>query len=234
MKIALCDDENAYITKFKQLILKSYQNTDKLSITEFDSGEKLLEQFQPNRFDVIVLDIEMKELTGLDVAKRIRDSDKSVILVFLTNHQEFAVYGYEFGAFRYILKDLPEMMHIKQLQSIFNQYHQSHITFAVETLNKVYNVSISDIIYFEIFKRIIVLHTQNADYRFYGRLSDIEKDERLINFIKPHKSYYINLAYIDNVEPKTVVMKNGDKIILSRKYKQSFTDRFVSFLTERC
>lgn len=230
----MCDDEKEVLTMLKALITKSYPDADKLRISEFESGEQFLAQFKPNRFDVILLDIEMKELTGLEVAEKIRKTDKAVIIAFLTKHQEFAADGYEVNAFRYLLKGQPEHMYIKQLRSIFNEYHQTHMTFPVRMSNTVYNISVSDILYFEIFKRIIVLHTRTDKLEFNGKLSEVEKDERLVNFIKPHKSYYVNLKYIDNIEPATIIMKNGARIPLSRNCRQFVTDKFVSFLTERC
>lgn len=108
------------------------------------------------------------------------------------------------------------------------------MTFSVQMSNTVFNVSVSDILYFEIFKRTIVLHTRSSKYQFNGKLSEIEKDEKLVNFVKPHKSYYVNLSHIDNIEPTTIIMKNDDKIPLSRNFKQFVTNKFVSFLTTRC
>ena len=100
MRIAMCDDEKKFLTMLKELIANSYPDTTKLCISEFESGEQFLSQFKVNQFDVIILDIEMKALTGLDVAKKIRETDKSVIIAFLTSHQEFAPNGYEVNAFR--------------------------------------------------------------------------------------------------------------------------------------
>ena len=234
MKIAICDDEKKFLNKVKDLIVSNYAAHDKLTICEFESGEQFLSHFKANQYDVIILDIEMKELTGLDVAEKIRETDKSVIIAFLTSHQEFAPKGYEVNAFRYLLKGQPEHMYIKQLRSIFNEYHQSHMTIPVQMSNTVFNVAVSDILYFEIYKRTIVLHTRTNKYQFNGKLSEIEKDERLVNFVKPHKSYYVNLSYIDNIEPTAIIMKNSDKIPLSRNFKKFVTDKFVSFLTARC
>ena len=121
MKIAICDDEKIFLKKMNNLIVSNYANPDKLIICEFESGEQFLSQFKANQFDVIILDIEMKELTGLDVAEKIRETDKAVIIAFLTSHQEFAPNGYEVNAFRYLLKGQPEQMYIKQLRSIFNE-----------------------------------------------------------------------------------------------------------------
>lgn len=145
MKIAICDDEKKFLNKVKKLIVSNYAANDKLTICEFESGEQFLSHFKANQYDVIILDIKMKELTGLDVAEKIRETDKSVIIAFLTSHQEFAPNGYEVNAFRYLLKGQPEHMYIKQLRSIFNEYHQRHMTIPVQMSNTVFNVAVSDI-----------------------------------------------------------------------------------------
>lgn len=234
MRIAIVDNEQDFLSNLKNMINESYPEPDKLNIDEYGSGEEFLGDFQKNVYDVIILDIEMKKLNGLETAEKIRLVDNCVIIVFLTSHQEFALQGYEVNAFRYMLKDQPEPMYHRQLSSIFNEYHQTHLTFPVQAQNVTYNILISEIIYFEVFKRTIVLHTTSKIYEFYGKLNEIEKDERLINFIKPHKSYYVNLAYIDNIEHNAVVMKNQDRVPLSRNLKQFVTDKFLSFLTEGC
>ncbi len=234
MRIAIVDDEADFLTKLKSLLIECNPDSEKMCISEFSSGESLLKDFKKNMYDIIILDIEMNHLSGLETAEQIRVFDKSAILVFLTSHQEFALQGYEVNAFRYMLKSQPESMYKKQLLSIWNEYHQKHMTFPVESKDTLHNVLISNIIYLEVFKRIIVLHTTERDYEFYGKLSDVESDERFLNFIKPHKSYYINLAFVDNIKGNSLVMKNKATVPVSRNLKQFVTDKFLSYLTERC
>lgn len=148
------------------MIYKSYSEIDKLKIWEFTSGEEFLKEFSPMKFDVIILDIEMNELSGLKVAEKIRRTDNSVIIAFMTSHQEFAAKGYEVKAFRYLLKGQPELMYIKQLRSIFDEYHQTHLTFSVRMQNTVFNISVIDIFYFEIFNRTVILHARDKEYKF--------------------------------------------------------------------
>ncbi len=234
MKIAICDDEPSFLIQLKELLNDCCGATDKLMIEEFSSGEELLADFSPNKYDAIILDIEMVGISGIDAAQQIRRSDSGVIIAFLTSHQEFAIHGYEVNAFRYILKGQPEQMFRRQLMSIIGEYHQTHISYPIQCKNELHNISVSSILYFEVFKRTIVLHTEKQQYEYYGRLSDIEKDSRLIGFIKPHKSYYVNLSFIESVKPTEIVMKNGSVIPLSRNLRQYVTDRFLAFLTERC
>lgn len=61
-----------------------------------------------------------------------------------------------------------------------------------------------------------------------------KNDERLIGFVKPHKSYYVNLAFTDHIEADVIIMSNGEKVLLSRNYKQAITEQFLSYITERC
>ena len=234
MRIAICDDEQNFLVQLKQLLSDCCDATDKLTIEEFSSGEELLMNYSLNKYDAIILDIEMGGVNGIDVAQQIRHTDNSVIIAFLTSHQEFAIHGYEVNAFRYILKGQPEQMFRRQLMSIISEYHQTHIAFPVQCRNELHNISVSNILYFEVFKRTIVLHTEKQQYEYYGRLSDIEKDSRLIGFVKPHKSYYVNLSFIESIKPTEIVMKNGSAIPLSRNLRQYVTDRFLAFLTERC
>ena len=74
MKIAICDDDNSFLQNVKFLINKIYSNPDKLSIYEYESGEQFLLQFKPQLYDVIILDIEMCGITGLEVAEEIRNA----------------------------------------------------------------------------------------------------------------------------------------------------------------
>lgn len=233
MRIAICDDEERYISKIRELMTKCCIDSKKLDFYEFKNGEDFLLNYESGKYDIIVLDIEMDELSGLDVAKEIRKTDSTVIIAFLTSHQEFAVDGYEVNAFRYILKGQPDEMYIRQLTSIINEYKQTHITFPVQTKSAVYNISVSDIQYFEVYKRMIVVHSATDKYEFYGKISDIKNDERLIGFVKPHKSYYVNLAFIDHIEADVIIMSNGEKVLLSRNYKQAVTEQFLSYMTER-
>ncbi len=234
MRIAICDDEHSFLVQLKELLNDCCETSDKLTIEEFTNGEELLNDFSPNKYDAIILDIEMGGISGIDVAQQIRRSDSGVIIAFLTSHQEFAIHGYEVNAFRYILKGQPEQMFRRQLMSIIGEYHQNHISYPIQCKNELHNISVSSILYFEVFKRTIVLHTEKQQYEYYGRLSDIEKDSRLIGFVKPHKSYYVNLSFIESVKPTEIVMKNGSVIPLSRNLRQYVTYRFLAFLTERC
>lgn len=127
MNIAICDDEKVFLkqlhTKINSLKIHNCQ------ISEFTSGQELLSNFVKGMYEIVILDVEMPGLNGLETAERIRQTDKSVIISFLTNYSEFAVKGYEVGAFRYILKNQPDYAYMEQLLSVFDEYNTLTVRF---------------------------------------------------------------------------------------------------------
>nr|WP_302511320.1 response regulator [uncultured Ruminococcus sp.] len=107
MNIAIVDDEPVFLKQLHNR-LREMKLPD-CEIHEFTSGRDLLSFYVKGMYEVIILDVEMPDLTGLQTAERIRQIDGSVIISFLTNYAEFAVKGYDVGAFRYILKNQPDL-----------------------------------------------------------------------------------------------------------------------------
>ncbi len=103
MRIAICDDEKTFLVKLKKDISDILNGSD-YELAEFQSGESLLFAYNEQKYDIIILDIEMNGINGLDTAREIRRCDRSAVMAFLTSYESFAVQGYEVKAERYILK----------------------------------------------------------------------------------------------------------------------------------
>lgn len=231
MNVAIVDDEKVFLKelhdKIDSLGMSDYK------VCEFESGESFLSKFEKGKFDIIILDVEMPGINGLETAEKIRESDKTVILSFLTNYSEFAIQGYEVNAFRYILKTQPDYLYMQQLQSIFDEYKQTHKAYAYSNQNMSFRYKLIDILYFEIFNRQILLHTTERNVEYYGNLSDIYEELKGFNFIKPGKSYVVNLEHIKNIDKNFLIMSNGDKILIGRTYKKDVVTRYLNFMSGR-
>ena len=108
INIAICDDDLYYITETKD-ILKSLLSSYSINynIYEFSSGEELLDNY-PQNLDILIMDIQMKLINGMDTARKIREFDTNVEIIFMTSFPEFMQEGYEVKAYRYILKPISE------------------------------------------------------------------------------------------------------------------------------
>ena len=219
MKIAVCDDEMLFLKTLKKQISEIISD-DNYSVFEFFSGEQLIESFQREKFDIVILDIEMDGINGIETARKIRDIDRSVTIAFLTNHENFSIQGYDVDAKRYI-----------QLVALFKDYNQNHKRLNYNKNGKAFSVKVSDIIYFEVLNRKITLHSLNGDYDYYGKISELDNEYRNDGFIKVGKSYLINVAHIKFIDKNDVILKDGTTILLGRNIKNQVVDEYLNYLS---
>ena len=235
MRIAVCDDEKTFLDKLKKDISDILNGSD-YELEEFQSGEELLSVYNEQKYDIIFLDIEMKELNGMDTANFIRKLDKKVTIVFLTNYEKFAVKGYEVGAFRYVLKDQPVQMYKQQLEDIINFVRCLHSDIAVNSNGKIQKISAADIIYIDIFDHTVNLHTVNTNIEFKGRIGDIEKQVSGLNFVKIDRSCLINTEKIRSISGQQITLDGTEQPIVlyaSRKYIKEVKVKFLESFKRR-
>ncbi len=233
MRIAICDDERTYIEKIKNDInsLKTHEN--EFEFSEFESGEAFISEFSKDKYDLIILDIEMKDLNGLQTAEFLRQIDKNVILIFMTSYDKFVYQGYEVNAFRYILKNQPEPIYLKQLSDTIQEYYRNKKYIKVVDNDIEKELLTVDILYIEVYSHQIVIHTFNKEYYQKGKLSDYEKMLEACLFVRSDKSVLINIANIDYIKKNQVYMKNGKILYVSRNHLENITKAFLKFSRSR-
>ena len=230
MKIAICDDEEIFLNKLHKH-LSSILNYEECTIDKFSGGNALLSSFTKYKYDIIILDIEMNGLNGIETAEKIRGVDRNVTIAFLTSHEDFAIQGYNVKAERYILKQQPDYMYQEQIKGLFNDYNQNHKKFRFSNNNSAFSAFLSDIIYFEVFNRQIVVHTLDQNYTIYGNLSELENEYRYDGFIKVGKSFLINAAFIKFIDKNNIILKNGKTLLLGRTIKNQVVEEYLNYLS---
>ena len=233
MRIAICDDERTYIKKIENDInsLKTHEN--EFEFSEFESGEAFISGFSKDKFDLIILDIEMNDLNGLQTAEFLRQIDKNVILIFMTSYDKFVYQGYEVNAFRYILKNQPEPIYFKQLSDTIQEYYRNKKYIKVVDNDIEKELLTVDILYIEVYSHQIVIHTFNKEYYQKGKLSDYEKMLEECLFVRSDKSVLINITNIDYIKKNQVFMKNGKILYVSRNHLEKITKAFLKFSRNR-
>lgn len=233
MRIAICDDERTYIEKIKNDInsLKTHEN--EFEFSEFESGEAFISEFSKDKYDLIILDIEMKDLNGLQTAEFLRQIDKNVIFIFMTSYDKFVYQGYEVNAFRYILKNQPEPIYLKQLSDTIQEYYRNKKYIKVVDNDIEKELLTVDILYIEVYSHQIVIHTFNKEYYQKGKLSDYEKMLEGCLFVRSDKSVLINITNIDYIKKNQVFLKNGKSLYVSRNHLENITKAFLKFSRSR-
>lgn len=230
LRMAIVDDDNRYIEKL-QSHLKRYQEENNISIqiSTFSNGFELISGYEPI-YDLLLLDIEMPHLNGMEVAKCIRKSDPHAVIVFITNTAQYAINGYEVNAFDYMMKPV--------------DYTHFSIKFsaAIEVIDKEEELSIivpieegsryiksHEIIYIEVCDHWLHIHTKDGTYKKLGSLREMDEKFSTHHFIRCSKSYLINLQYVNRIRSELLIMQGGIELKISRTKRKDVQKAFVDY-----
>lgn len=233
MRIAVCDDEKYFRDCISDMITDIYKEDIDIVIRTFDSGLDFLKHYidgeNSNAYDLIILDVEMAKINGIETAKEIRKLNKDVNIVFLTSHDEFAKEGYEVNAFRYLSKPIQENKLIEAIESIKNK-EDSVKKILVNNKGEEVLIKIDKILYIEAQNKDIFIHTDNDIYMEKNNLGYFEKLLMNYGFFRIHRSYLVNLDFVKSYTPKEVVLDNGELVYMSRLKYKSFKEHLYDHI----
>lgn len=229
IRIAICDDEPAVLQQTKEL-LKEYQRVE-LSIDEFTSGEALLNSTRS--YEIILLDIDMPKTDGIETARLIRQRDKKVKLIYITNYSDYTVFAFAVHAFAYLLKPLKKEELYKQLDEAF-EYMQLSSDSLIEfhTVQGILRLPPSDILYFEYLNRKVYLRTKADTHILKCKITELADQLKEKGFIMPHKSFVVNLYSVKNIKGYDIYLVNGSTVPLSQKKSLEFRRALNHYLSE--
>lgn len=201
------------------------------SLLECSSGEEFLKIAGPGRFDIAIFDVEMKGINGIETAKRLRDIDRQVIIIFITAHPNNVFSSFAAEPLNYLLKPLKKSDFYITLQKAVEKLTRSKMdTYHFSFNGIVYSVPVNEILFFEKNMRLIVLHAVSDNYRFYGKLSDLEAHPKLASFIRCHNSFMVNPNYIFCVTATTITLYGGTTIPVSKSRTKDVQNRYMDHI----
>ena len=218
INIGICEDELHYIVNIKDMlgdILSTYSINYK--IYEFSSGEELLSNY-PKDLDILIMDIQMKIINGMDTARKIREFDQNLEIIFMTSFSEFMQEGYEVKAYRYILKPISERKISRNILPCINEIMKKKNNYlTINVKNYVDRIKIDSIVYIETDRPNILIYTNDNKYTTKMSISKIDKILREHGFFRCHNSYIVNLKLVESMNSNT--LKIGEKYIPISKYR---------------
>lgn len=230
MKIAICDDDWHMQQTLRLFIDQTYQDLDML-VDGFTSGEALLAavQKQSQSYQLILLDIEMRGIDGLETARRVRALLPDCYIIFITSHDEFALTGYEVQAFRYLVKPVqPEKL--TEAISAVRAELADQLTLHVEDGPVEALVRARDIFYVEAQDKRVRLVTARETFSDRRGIDEVAALLAQEDFYRVHRSYLINLRYVAFMDGTTVQLVNGDQVPISRLRKKAFKNAFQAYV----
>jgi DNA-binding LytR/AlgR family response regulator len=218
LTVLICDDEAVARKVVRDLTDSVLKNRNlKYEIIEFASGEKLVDNY-PKDADLILLDIQMNKMNGIETAKEIRKFDKKVEIIFMTASADYARYGYEVNAYRYLMKCQSYEEFKDNLNPCIDMLLEKKDEYLLLNSKKESTkIIVDDILFIETDRRDVVIHTEYRDYRHSMSMKQIEKMLNQKKFYRCHTSYIVNLLKIDIIENNTITL--GDNLIPISKHR---------------
>lgn len=220
IRIALCDDDAVFLNRLHQAVKKWFQENrpeQKAVIETFPDGKALLNSLE-KKFDIFFLDIEMPTISGLEVAKQIRDKKANAILVFLTAHEEFAMEGYRISALRYLWKLELDKYLPEALEAVLREVAKiKRGSLSVSYYGSTTMIPFEEILYVQHLLRSSQIHTVSSgeirDNRGLKELYSLLDDKQ---FVYIDRGTFVNLDYVFQIKGNTIVLRNREELPASR------------------
>lgn len=231
-RIAICDDNSNFVCQLENLINLWPSRPANTLCRCFFNGDDLAAAHSVSPFDIILLDIVMPLSSGIEVAREIRQTDKTVKIVFLTSSPEFAVESYTVKANNYLLKPV----NVQALYSCLDEFIQD-ITFSPHSIivrgtHSVQKIPLVNIEYVEAQNKHIMFNLHDGSAVRTSEPLHIHESKLTIadGFFKCHRSYIVNINLIDTYTSKEITMQSGCRIPISRSCQKEFESAYFSVI----
>lgn len=233
MQIAVCDDEAMNVSKVEELA-KVFFRTHyiDINIKTYQSGENLLYDLQDDiYYDLLLLDIEMPEVSGMDLAKTIQEKMPSARIIFITSHLEYAIEAYEFSIFRYIPKDRLE----EKLDAAFVDFYKLYRLerneyYTIQIKNNIEQLAYRDILYILRDGKYAVFYMENGESRSVRKtLAQVFEEISKEYFFFADRGCIVNLANVIGLDATGISFIHDKRVVISKAAIPKFKSRMLEF-----
>ncbi len=231
MIIAVCDDNekerHECSNKIESMLKDEHTNID---IRLYSNGKQMLFEFDSdeNMPDILFLDILMPDMSGIEVANRLRTRGFDGEIIFLTQSENYWKPAFDVHAYHYIVKNdcTEEKFHAILNDAVKTVLEKNEDCILFSSCGETLSIRLRDIYYFEVRGRIIVVFYTGGSFEFYSSLSKLEEQLSNRNFIRIHRSYLVSVSYIAKAFYNSVILKNNTKLPVGRAYKNIVSKMF--------
>lgn len=232
IRIALVEDDRTYREELIRF-LKRYEEEsgEKIHITSFTDGDEIVEGYTC-QFDIILMDIIMKYMNGMDAAERIRKIDSEVVIIFITNTPQYAMKGYLVDALDYVLKPVTYFSFSQRIdRALARMKKRTKKYLSVNLKGGIMKLDVSQITYVEVRDHDLIFHTAETEYLSKGSLTDVEQTLGQEHFFRCNKCYLVNLEYVEGVQNNDIMVA-GDTVQVSRAKRKALLDALNDYINE--
>ena len=232
LRIAVCEDTKAEEDKLLS-ILKDASIANEVST--FHSAEELLAIYKPDAFDLLLMDIYMDGMSGVEAVSKIREIDEKVPVAFITTSTDFALESYRLSALKYIEKPYKEKA-VYDILKLAKLQKDTVPKLTYKRGGKTESIPLSQLLYIEMQTRQLALYLKSGEIiHVYEKLAELMRRLPSDTFCSFHKSYCVHLCEVDYIddELKCFIMSNGDTVPIRRENLSSAKKTLANYLFER-
>ena len=232
VRIALVEDDALYRDQLMQYLERYTRESGvKFRVTAFSDGDAVVEGYTAN-YDIILMDIVMPLMNGMEAAEHIREMDGDVVIIFITNTPQYAMKGYLVDALDYVLKPIGYYAFSQRNDRALSRMKKRTRSYiSVQFKNGMKKLDVSQITYVEVRDHDLLYHTVSEAFEARGTLSELEKVLSPERFFRCSKCCLVNLEYVEAVQNNDIVVGN-ELIQVSRARKRALMDALNDYINE--
>lgn len=220
LKIAVLDDQELYLNKIEMITKNTLSGQGiNYQLFKYSSAEALIYDLEENhKCDIYLLDIELPILSGLEVARKIREKYYDSVIIYITNYIEYAVEGYETNAYRYIPKKILEEKLPEAYFAVYEMLENKKKSFyIIENNHKIERIAYEDIFYVKKEQKYILFVHKHGISRERKTIAEFMAEARVVDaFVAVDRSYVINALHIMSLKNQQIHLRNGEQIPVSK------------------
>lgn len=230
MWVAIVDDVPQDAQRLETYLRRySEENSCEFHCVRFGNAAEFLE-CRDTIFDLVILDIDMPGMNGVEAARRLRERGDGTVLMFVTNMPQYALAGYEVEAMDYVLKPVPYQDFALKLRKAWRYIQRSRDEqIALRTPDGVTAVAVSEILYVESSLHYLTYHLADRELRVRGSMAQAEELLPSRQFARCNSGYLVNLRHVKAIDKEDVTV-GGKRLKISRGKRLEFMERFTRFL----
>lgn len=235
IRIAIVEDETAYAQTLRAYLDRyAAESGRQFAVTVYTDGEDIVDNYRAE-FDIILMDIEMQSMDGMTAAKRIRQSDGEVVIMFITNMAQYAIQGYEVDALDYVLKPISYFAFIQRLERAISRSgdrHRQERSIVVTARGGASRVLVASILWIESRGHRLTYHTVNGEYEStVNTMKSVEEQLADDHFFRCNKCYLVNLAHVRGITDGDALV-GQDRIPVSQSKRGAFVRAMTDYASQ--
>lgn len=228
INIAICDDDINTAKKIEELI-KSVDSLEPFNTTIFVDGKKFCDT-NLTKYDIVFLDIELGDMSGIDIAVELKKVNTTDIVFFITSYTSYISDAFKTMPFQYLLKPINEKLFREEFLRGLEKLKKAKYRIKIITKYGESNIKVDSIAHIEYINKKLIFYTRDEKISVAGKLSDWTDKLLSYDFVQCHKSFLVNLNCIKTVKYNQIVMDDNTIIPIGRKYAKSFIEGRNNFL----